>query len=227
VMTGAFLLLFFPSICMACSLPLQHGEECICTHCRFHLPQTKYHLDKDNPLHQYFWGKVSIHSIAAYFFFHKGEKVQKVLHRLKYEGRKEIGIKIGEWYGHDLMQSDLFNTTDLIIPVPLHLKKERKRGYNQSLLFAQGLSRSIGVEVVPNALMRIRPSETQTLKSRFSRWNNVNEIFKIDSALNLENIHVLLVDDVLTTGATLEACALELSTVKNIKISIAAMASVW
>ncbi len=223
-MFDAFLSLFFPSICLSCSKSLLNGEDCICTYCRYHLPQTIYHLEKENPLIQHFWGKVPIHSAAAYYFFQKGEKVQHLLHQLKYQGRKEIGVKLGEIYGFDLKQSTLFNTVDLVIPVPLYLKKEKKRGYNQSTTFAQGLSKSMGITTDTDTLARVKHSETQTKKNRFSRWENVHEIFVIREGIHLENKHVLLVDDVITTGATIEACAQELNKIKNIKISIASIA---
>ncbi len=223
-MLNEFFSLFFPSICMSCRDSLLKGEECICTYCRYHLPQTKYHLEKENPLIQNFWGKVPIYSAAAYYFFHKGEKVQRLLHQLKYEGRKEIGVKIGEIYGFDLKKSELFNTVDLIIPVPLYFKKEKKRGYNQSTTFAEGLSKSMGIEMNTEILSRIKHSETQTKKNRFSRWENVNQIFFLKEGTNLMKKHILLVDDVITTGATLEACALELHTITDVRISIAAIA---
>ncbi len=216
--------LFFPSVCMACGESLLKGEECICTYCRYHLPQTMYHLERENPLIKNFWGKVPVHSAAAYYYFYKGEKVQRLLHRLKYDGRKDIGKRVGQLYGHDLKKSDLFNTADLIIPVPLYRTREKKRGYNQSTVFAEGLADSMSIEFSEAVISRIKPSETQTRKNRFDRWENVNEIFLVNRSENLSGRHVLLVDDVITTGATLEACAIVLHNAFDIKISIAAIA---
>ena len=176
---------------------------------------------------QLFWGKAPLAAAAAYYFFHKGGPVQNLLHNLKYQGHKEIGLVVGEQYGHCLLQSESFREVSLILPVPLHPAKEKKRGYNQSLLFAQGLSESMGIEVGENILIRSNASETQTRKSRFARWENVQTVFRLTSAIPLENKHVLIVDDVLTTGATVEACIQELLPVKGIKISIAAMAWAW
>ena len=223
-MLNDFFSLFYPSLCLSCGESLLNGEDCICTYCRYHLPLTEYHHELENPLIQHFWGKVPIHSAAAYYYFHKGEKVQRLLHQLKYQGRKEIGVKIGELYGFDLMKSQLFSTVDVVIPVPLYYKKEKKRGYNQSTTFAQGLAKSMGKELDDKTLLRVKPSETQTKKNRFSRWENVNEIFVLKEADHLIKKHILLVDDVITTGATLEACALQLTRIKHITISIAAIA---
>jgi ComF family protein len=226
-MLSAFHSLFFPSLCMACDAALQQAEDCICTHCRVHLPQTNYHMDADNPLIKYFWGKIPIEAIGAYYFFNKGGKVQTLLHRLKYKGNKEIGLKVGRFYGYDLKKSSLFQDLNFIVPIPLHPKKENKRGYNQSLYFALGLAETIGIEVAPTALARVSDAGTQTRKSRFSRSTNVNEQFQLNSHPNFENQHLLLVDDVITTGATLEACAHALLQIKGVKISIAAMACAW
>lgn len=173
---------------------------------------------------QNFWGRVQVHAVAACYFFDKGEKVQRLLHRLKYEGCKEVGIRIGELYGPELKTSALFDTVDLIIPVPLHASKEKKRGYNQSLTFAQGLSKSMEVELDNALLYRTKASSTQTRKSRFSRWENVNSLFRLDPTKDIRNKHILVVDDVITTGATLEACIIELLKTEGVKVSVATIA---
>ena len=191
---------------------------------RFHLPKTNFHLDNDNPVAKIFWGRVSIHSAAAFYAFNKGGKVQHLVHQLKYKGRQEVGVSVGKLYGYELMQSDYFKTVNTIIPVPLHPKKQKKRGYNQSDCFAQGLSKSMKVEVDYKTLYRAFESETQTKKSRFNRWKNVETIFQLRDLNTLQGKHVLLVDDVITTGATFEACAQTLLQVPDIKVSIAAMA---
>lgn len=181
-------------------------------------------MEKENPLIRHFWGKADVYSAAAYYFFRKGEKVQQLIHKLKYKGRKDIGEKIGELYGQELLLSPLFNTIEFIIPVPLHPHRQRKRGYNQSEMFANGLAKSMNRISLPHALVRKVASSTQTKKSRFSRWENVSSIFAPEGKAELINTHVLLVDDVITTGSTLEACVEALAGIEGIRISIAAIA---
>lgn len=223
-MLSDFLSLFYPVICLSCGKTLYKGEEIICTYCHYHLPKTNFHLDKDNPVARHFWGKVTIHSAASYYFFNKGEKVQHLIHQLKYKERKEIGVFIGKQYGHDLKEAPLFNEVDVIIPVPLHAKKKRKRGYNQSELFATGLAESMKKKLDVKILYRAKASKTQTKKSRFERWENVNEIFALKNKEKLSGKHILLVDDVITTGSTLEACTQVLLQLPDVKVSIATMA---
>ena len=161
--------------------------------------------------------------VAASSFFNKGNKVQNLLHQLKYKGAKNVGEKIGLLYGYELLESNNFKDVDFIVPVPLHPKKLKKRGYNQSESFANGLSQSLNKEVVTNLLLRTVNSETQTKKSRFNRWENVATIFTISNASSIDGKHVLLVDDVITTGATIEGCA-QLLTQNNAKVSVVTIA---
>lgn len=220
-----FVSLIYPNVCVSCGKNLYKNEYCICTCCIYHLPKTNYHFSSENPIAKLFWGRVNIHSAAAYYKFEKGSKTQHLIHQLKYRGKKEIGLTIGKLYGNELKKSSLFNTINLIIPVPLHSRKQRKRGYNQSDFFAKGLSESIGVGYSTNALSRVRQSDSQTKKARFKRWENVASIFKVKDADQLEGKHILLVDDVVTTGATLEACVQALLEIPHVKVSIAAIAS--
>lgn len=219
-----FISLTFPQVCVSCGKSLYKNEYSICTYCAYHLPKTNYHLDNDNPVAKIFWGRVNIYSAAAFYAFNKGGKVQHLIHQLKYKGRQEVGVSVGKLYGYELMQSDNFKTIDTIIPVPLHPKRQKKRGYNQSDCFAEGLSESMKVEVDYKTLYRGIESETQTKKSRFNRWKNVESIFQLRDLTTLQGKHVLLVDDVITTGATFEACAQVLLQVPDIKVSIVAMA---
>jgi ComF family protein len=181
-------------------------------------------LEKDNPISQTFWGRTQINTAAAYYFFSKAGKVQHLVHQLKYKGKKEVGIYIGELYGKELMNTESFGKTDVIIPVPLHPKKEKKRGFNQSEVFAIGLSSSMKLPIDTTSLIRTFASETQTKKTRFKRWENVKEIFSLQDAEKLKNKHILLVDDVITTGATIEACANLLNTIEGVTINIASIA---
>jgi len=219
-----FFALIYPKICAACGKSLFKNEQDICTFCHFHLPKTNFHLDIANPIEKIFWGRINIYSAAAYYKFGKGGKVQHIMHQLKYKGQKELGITIGKFYGYDLKKSERFNSIDIILPVPLHPKKIKKRGYNQSALFAQGLSQSMNVPANFNVLSRSVNSETQTKKSRFSRWQNVETIFELTNSTDLEGKHILLVDDVITTGATIESCAQTLQQISDVKISVATIA---
>ena len=220
---GDFISLFYPRFCASCGNSLWKHEEVICTWCRFHLPKTQYHLDPQNPLARLFWGRVRIESAAAYYYFHKGNRVQQLVHELKYKGRKDIGIFLGKQYGHILAHSSLFRA-EVIIPVPLHKKKLMQRGYNQSEQFARGLAESMKVPMDARTLIRTRGNETQTRKSRFSRWENVTGLFLLTDPEKLAGKHVLLVDDVITTGATMEACIQAFSRVPGSRVSVASIA---
>jgi len=219
-----FISLIFPKICACCGNSLWKHEEIICTFCDFHLPRTNFHLEKDNPASKTFWGRAMIESATAFYYFNKGNKVQRLVHLLKYKGRKDIGIFIGEKQGQLLKYSPFFNTAEMIIPVPLHKKKLMQRGYNQSEQFAIGLGKAMRIPVNPYILFRNKFTETQTRKSRFNRWQNVSEMFALKDPLILEGKHILLVDDVITTGATLESCIAVLSAIPGIRISVAAIA---
>lgn len=219
-----FLSLIFPNLCVSCGNSLFKHEEIICTRCDFYLPRTGFHNYSDNPVMQLFTGIIEPENAVSCFYFNKGTHIQTLIHNLKYKGRRDIGVLLGKRYGFDLKTVHSFATLDLIIPVPLHPKKLLERGYNQSEEFAKGLSESLNVPVDKGSVKRSRATETQTRKSRFNRWENVNEIFEVVNKENLENKHVLVVDDVITTGATLQSCYSSLSAVKGIKISLASIA---
>lgn len=218
-----FINLIYPQLCLACGEVLVKNETSICTSCIINLPKTNYHLNPDNSLNKIFWGRTQIEMVAAYYFFNKGNKVQRLLHQLKYKGSKQLGEKIGLLYGYDLLNTDNFRTIDFIVPVPLHPKKFKKRGYNQSEFFANGLSQSLQVEVNTKLISRTVNSETQTKKSRFNRWENVASIFTLSNEIDISGKHILLVDDVITTGATIEACA-QLLVEKNARVSVVCIA---
>ena len=219
-----FTSLFFPRVCNACEAPLMHNEEIICMSCLFHLPKTNFHREQENPVSRLFWGRVDIQAAAACYYFRKGSKIQHLMHQFKYKGHKEIGVFIGDLYGDELIKSSGFNTVNAVIPVPLHRKKVNKRGFNQSERFAMGLSQSMNIDLVTSVLVRKTASETQTKKTKFRRWENVKEIFDIEQAETLEGKHLLLVDDVITTGSTIEACATVLHQIPGVKVSVAGMA---
>lgn len=218
-----FISLFYPEVCLVCGEGLNSKEEFVCTMCMYKLPKTNYHTNIDNPLAKVFWGRVEVNAVAAYCHYQKGNTVQDLVHELKYNGKKQLGTYLGKWYGTDLKESPLFNKVDAIVYIPLHPTKLKKRGYNQSALFAEGLAQSMGVPVLHGALSRVKNTDTQTRKSRIERWANVEGIFKVDKPEELINKHVLLVDDIITTGATIEACAVELLKANPASISIASI----
>jgi ComF family protein len=219
-----FVSLLFPRICQSCEQVLARGEDTICLECEFHLPQTDYHTYPDNPVAKHFWGRVKVEEAGSFYLFKKGTKVQHLLHQLKYKGRKEIGVKVGKMYGQALRETGGFKSVDVIVPVPLFPAKERLRGFNQSDVFAQGLSESLEIPWSKKILKRVKASQTQTRKNRFERWENVDSIFKLRNADRVKDKHILIVDDVITTGSTMEACIRELAQGENTKVSIATMA---
>ena len=194
------------------------------TRCRGFLPKTGYELNEDNPLAQLFYGRVRLKAVTACFFFSKEGKVQHLIHELKYKGNADAGIFLGHELGKSIKEASLFQGIDYLIPVSLHPKREKERGYNQSLMIAKGISEVTGIPVGEKYLVRSINTTTQTHKSKEERWKNVKDIFEVRHSEQLEGKYVLLIDDVLTTGATLEACALKLSTVKGITISCATAA---
>ena len=219
-----FISLFFPELCQACGESLVTGEELICTDCRYHLPFTNFHLKPDNMVAQQFWGKINLEAAYAMCYFTKGGKMQHLMHQFKYKGMQKIGNMLGNMAGEQLAKNPIFNKTELIIPVPLHKSRLRKRGYNQSTCFAEGLAQKLNATVDENNLIRVRATETQTHRSRFSRFENMQEVFALKNPEALANKHILLVDDIVTTGSTLEACGAELLKVEGLKLSIATIA---
>ncbi len=219
-----FISLFYPRVCSACNRVLMRHERLICSYCEVELPKTFYHSLRKNPLEEVFWGRIKIEAAAARYFFRKKGKIQHLMHNFKYKGKKEIGIIIGEDYGKELITDPIFKSIDVIIPIPLHPKKKKIRGYNQSEMFAIGLSNSMNIPVDLTTLIRSIATSTQTRKNRFMRWENVKEIFEITDMKALENKHILLVDDIITTGATIEGAAQILMQISGVKISVAGIA---
>jgi ComF family protein len=220
---SSFFDLFFPDLCKSCNNPLNDGEKIICSNCRHNLPQTNYHLYKNNEIEKIFYGRTKIKFASSFLFFYKSGITQNLIHKLKYQGCQEIGTLIGNWYGKKLLK-DIDINIDYVIAVPLHIKKEKKRGYNQVDTFGLALAKTLNADYSKNNLVRIYQSETQTKKSRFARWKNVKEIFNLNNPDQFKNKNILLIDDVVTTGATLDACCKELIKSDNININIVTMA---
>lgn len=222
--TGDVLSLLYPQFCVGCDELLISGENQLCTRCRFSLPITDFHFDPKNPVARQFWGKVMLQQATAFLHFQKGGKVQRLIHHLKYRQGAELGVMLGGWYGMTLQSVGFSKQISAILPVPLHRDRERKRGYNQAACFAEGLSQALVIPAIKNNLIRNKATETQTRKSRFDRYRNVEEVFTFRKASELEGKHLLLVDDVITTGSTLAACAAALQTIPGVEVSIAALA---
>lgn len=216
---------FYPRLCAACGNALQQNENCICIDCMLHLPETNYYKEHKNPLRDIFEGRVRVEEVAALMSYKKSNRVQKILHNFKYNGQKEIGYHLGKYFGNQLVEEERFRNIDCVIPIPLHKKKQRKRGYNQSEWIAKGLSEAMGVTCVCDVLVREQYNETQTKKGRFSRWLNVKEVFSLRAADKIEGHHVLVCDDVLTTGATMEAALHELQKVHDVRTSVVTLAA--
>ena len=201
-----FVSLIFPHYCLACESSLVKGEKLICTRCILQMPQTNYHVDNDNPLKSRLACRIPIVHAMAMFKFSKSGRVQALLHALKYRNQPALGVMLGNVYGDRLLAADMAKAFDLIIPIPLHATRKQKRGYNQSAKFAEGLSQKLGVKFSDELIERRIKTATQTRKTKLKRWQNVTDVFHVSRQDQIARRNVLLVDDVVTTGATLEAC---------------------
>lgn len=215
---------FFPNLCISCDERLISQEKYLCNNCWFDLPVTNFHKNKENKVAQLFWGRTEIINATAFFSYKKGSNYQQLIHFTKYKGLKELGFECGRKFGFTLSESESFCSVDVIVPVPLHPKKHKQRGYNQSDWIAKGIADSLNKPLSTDNLFRKIHTSTQTRKNRFERWQNVDGIFGINSPQEFINKHVLLIDDVVTTGSTLEACAYQLLKLPNTSVSIATLA---
>lgn len=216
--------LFYPELCLCCNKALTINEPTICINCRHDLPLTNFTNEATNLVEKSFYGRIQIESATALFYFFKKGKIQHLIHALKYKNQQQVGTLLGNWLGSELVKSNRFSTVDCVIPVPLHKNKLKTRGYNQVTYFGESLANNLQIPFNETVLERISFTKTQTKKVRFERWNNVQELFFVEDEKALENKHILLIDDIITTGATLEACCKAFEKTKNIKISIACMA---
>lgn len=214
----------FPNICCVCDEVLTNNEEVICFHCRSELPKTKFTNLQNNELVERFHGKLKVDFGISYLRFYKSGLAQKLLHQFKYKNYPEVGKLIGNWLGYEMLNNGNISNVDFIIPVPLHPRKERKRGYNQTLFFAQGISEATNIPVQKQNLIRNRYNQSQTHKTKEQRWVSVQHAFKVKNRKIIEDKHILLVDDVVTTGATLEACGNQILQNGAVGLGIATMA---
>ncbi len=219
-----FISLFYPHYCLGCSQALYKGEEILCTRCIRDLPKTEYHLDNENPIKLRLSGRLPAKHVVAFLKFRKTGIVQHLLHQLKYNNHPEVGVRLGKIYGKELFDNGYANEFDLIVPVPLHETRRRRRGYNQSARFAEGLSESLQIPWDEWISTRTMSTTTQTRKSKVERWDNVKDVFDIRQSEKIQNARILLVDDVITTGATLEACGKHLIEAGCRELSIACLA---
>jgi ComF family protein len=220
----SFTHLFYPSTCCGCNSDLLSEQTLFCIYCQASMPLTGFEFFSGNPIEKIFWGRTEIEAATAHLYFTNGSIIQHSLHLLKYQGRKEIGIYFGQSMGKLLKQSIRFQTCELIIPLPLFSAREKKRGYNQASMIATGISQKLNIPVISDAVIRIKKTATQTHKSRIQRWKNMEATFKIRDPQKILGKHILLVDDVVTTGASLEACARVLLEIQGLRVSIACLA---
>lgn len=215
----------YPHCCAACGEVLYYNENILCLKCYIDLPRTGFHAIPDNEVARIFWGRIPVKNATSFIYFSRDSRYRQILHELKYRGRQQVGLEMGKLFGIELRNTS-FIEADLIHPVPLHASKLRKRGYNQSELIARGMSHIMQIPVRSGLIIRENATGTQTKKSRYERWENVRDTFRVPDPEPLINKHVLLVDDVITTGATIEACAEALLAIPGVTLSISSLACV-
>lgn len=223
-MFKALINLFFPKVCYACLNVLADNQNTICTSCRHTLPITNFHFNNDDTVAKALYGRAKIEQGTALFRFEKKGPVQQLIHGLKYRGYENIGLVLGNWLGGELKTIPEYQNIDMVIPVPLHKKKLKKRGYNQVAKFGQQIAQQLGASYSDDILLKVSNTKSQTTKQRFARWQDSNTLFTLNNPASINNKHILLVDDIITTGATMEACIKILIQANNVKVSLACMA---
>jgi ComF family protein len=219
-----FVHLLYPHNCAGCASDLLENDQPICIHCYSNLPETNYAALSANPIEKIFYGRLKVKEATTGYYFSKSSVLQRLIHQLKYNGNTDVGHQLGQWLGLQLQKSNRFNQIDALIPLPLYPSKEKKRGYNQATILCEGISEVMNIPVLDNIVLRKRYTDTQTKKGRTERLKNVDGSFELSDSSALQNKHVLLVDDVITTGATLEACGLVIKEAKDVELSIATLA---
>ncbi|MFK7811648.1 MAG: ComF family protein [Maribacter sp.] len=218
--------ILLPMVCFGCNAHLNRGEQHLCTVCRNHLPITDYTFNEENPIDRIFYGRIRIKKASSFLFFTENSIVQQLIHQLKYKNQEQIGNFLGDWYGQILKENHFLDKIDLVIPVPLHKKKLRKRGYNQVAEFAKRLAYFLEAEYLEGVLIKTANTKTQTTKGRIGRWLENQALYTLTDTSQLRNKNILLVDDVITSGATMEICAKALQEATGTTIYITSMAVV-
>lgn len=219
----SFLHLLFPHNCSGCGSDVISEKSTLCAKCISEMPATNFHFFESNPVERIFWGRLPIANATAQFYFTKESLMQRLMHELKYKGNRELGLHLGGIMGNDLKQAPRFCQINALVPLPLFPSKERRRGYNQAAVLCEGIGRVMGLPVLNKTIIRTEHTETQTRKGRIERWQNMEGKFQLTDAEKVKNQHLLLVDDVITTGATLEACGRELLKPGDTRLSIATL----
>ena len=215
---------FYPKLCVGCETNLHSNENVLCVNCRHDLPIIKLNNYRKNEITSLLYGRVIVNKMAAFLYYNKEGVTKRLIHDLKYKKNQNIGVFLADWFGNILNDYNFFKDIDVIVPVPLHGTKYKERGYNQLTTFGRTLSDNFTIDYNASVLRRISNAKTQTTKNRFDRFSNINTKFNLTNLTCFENKHILLIDDVITTGATIEACCLELRKTNNITISVLTMA---
>ncbi|MFD1062895.1 ComF family protein [Winogradskyella litorisediminis] len=216
--------LIFPKICHACKLPLSDNEKTVCTICRHELPITNFHFENNEAVKKVLYGRAELENATALLHFSKKGLVQELLHNLKYRGHEDIGEFLGNWLGEELKTIKNYKEIDVVVPVPIHKNKRRERGYNQVTKFGKAIAVALNADYLEDALLKLERTKTQVFKDRITRFEDAEKRFAIGNVSGLQNKHILLVDDIITTGATIENCVALLKTIESAKISVATMA---
>ncbi len=216
--------LLYPLQCWGCGNDTIQATDRICVQCMTRLPKTNFASYTNNSIEKIFFGRLPIAAATSMYFFNKDSLLQHLMHQLKYKNNPDVGFYLGKQLGTELLKSERFAHLDAITPIPLSKKRLQKRGYNQALAICNGVSESMQIPVIDNLTIRNKDNETQTNKTRQERWDNMQNLFEVENQNNIEGKKILLIDDVITTGATLEACAVELLKAKNVQIYIATLA---
>jgi ComF family protein len=216
--------LFYPIYCAACDSPLHKNERVLCTSCRHELPLGNFHNVNAKKIEKVFYGRAKIENATSLLVFHKDSLVQNLMHNLKYRGQEEIGEELGKWLGEEISQISEYQNIDIVVPVPLHKKRMIERGYNQVAKFGIEIARRLEAKYIDSVLKKNIYNKKQSKHGKLYRWINTVETFGTQNESLLINKHVLLVDDIVTTGATIESCINVLKSIPGIRISIATMA---